>query len=252
MDMPNDPHNTRNISKFFDSPDTHADPFGVSRSYDRAYRRAERIVAAVFLATKHLPNSEPLSVSARIAATKILELLISFQGASVDNDSAYSISIRASVRYLISLLRMLTVSGFVSMKNTGVLTGALDELCSFLESAQHSSFSEATSFSRDDFRDVDRDTVMDIKDKRTLKDSTRERHGSHVSNISATGREPNVRSQNILGILRSGREFGIADIASNLPEYSKKMIQRELADLVVAGKVKREGLKRWSRYSIVS
>lgn len=248
--MPNEHQNPKSISRFFETSDRHADPFGANRSYDRAYRRAERIVGAIFLATKHVPNTEPLSISARAAATRILELLVSFQGEVGDADSAYSVSIRATVRYLISLLRMLTVSGSVSMKNTTVLIGALDELCSFLASAQHSSFSEAMAFSREDFLDVDRGNLMDIKDKRAIKDSRREKDVSKTSNTSALERGANVRSQNILGILRSGKEFGIADIASNLPEYSTKMIQRELAELVMAGKVKKEGLKRWSRYSI--
>ena len=250
--MPSDSHNSKSISRFFGTSDVHADPFGANRSRERGYRRAERIVGAVFLATKHLPISESLSVSARMAATHILELLVSFQGETNDLDSAHSISIRASVRYLISLLRMLTIAGSVSMKNTTILIGALDELCAFLDSSKYSSFSEAASFSREDFLDVDPGTLMDIKDKRVLKDSKKYKDVSDMSdNSKKTARGATVRSQNILGILRSGPEFGIADIASNLPEYSKKMIQRELAELVAAGKVKKDGLKRWSRYSII-
>jgi len=252
MDTTNDSNNSKSISRFFDTLDTHADPFGADRSRDRAYRRAERIVGAVFLATKHLPVSEPLNVTTRAAGTRVLELLISFQGESGDADSAYSISIRAAVRYLISLLRMLSIAGSVSMKNTTVLTAALDELCAFLASAQHSSFSEAASFSREDFLDVDRRNLMDIKDRRIIKDNIGGKSVSKTSDTSVIARGANVRSQNILGILRSGRELGIADIASNLPEYSKKMIQRELAELVSLGKVKKEGLKRWSRYSILN
>jgi hypothetical protein len=59
-----------------------------------------------------------------------------------------------------------------------------------------------------------------------------------------------LRSQTILDILRTGGSLGIKDIAANLPEYGEKTIQRELVTLVSQGKVKKLGLKRWSRYSI--
>jgi DNA-binding HxlR family transcriptional regulator len=52
-------------------------------------------------------------------------------------------------------------------------------------------------------------------------------------------------------VLRSQGELGIKDVVSNLPEYSEKMIQRELAELVAAGRVKKTGLKRWSRYTYI-
>ena len=61
----------------------------------------------------------------------------------------------------------------------------------------------------------------------------------------------NGRTQAILEVLRTGGELGIRDVASQLPEFSEKMIQRELAALVEKGTVKKLGEKRWSRYAIV-
>jgi DNA-binding HxlR family transcriptional regulator len=40
------------------------------------------------------------------------------------------------------------------------------------------------------------------------------------------------------------------EYAYNLPEFSEKMIQRELAALVQEGVVMKQGEKRWSRYSL--
>jgi DeoR/GlpR family transcriptional regulator of sugar metabolism len=59
-----------------------------------------------------------------------------------------------------------------------------------------------------------------------------------------------VRTQSILEILKTSGSMGIKDICSNLPEYSEKMIQRELSELVEVGTVQKTGLKRWSRYSV--
>lgn len=53
-----------------------------------------------------------------------------------------------------------------------------------------------------------------------------------------------------MDILKFGGILGIKDIASNLPQYSEKMIQRELASLVQKGFVQKTGAKRWSRYQV--
>jgi hypothetical protein len=250
MDGANQPDTSRNISRFFDTFDSHANPFGANRSADRAYRRAERIVAGVFLATKHLPAGDPLSTSARQASVRILEILISPGGEITETDSVQAASVRASVRYLISLLRMLSIAGSISMKNTGVLITALDEFCVFLDSAQRSSLSDSVSLSREDFLSVDPPQLKDITDKRVVRDKIMTTRVHNASDKPRSDMATSVRTQNILGILRTGRDLGIADIAANLPEYSTKMIQRELLELVSAGKVKKQGLKRWSRYSL--
>jgi len=59
-----------------------------------------------------------------------------------------------------------------------------------------------------------------------------------------------ARANQILDILKLGGALGIKDIAANLPQYSEKMIQRELANLVVTRSVEKAGEKRWSKYRI--
>lgn len=47
-----------------------------------------------------------------------------------------------------------------------------------------------------------------------------------------------------------GGWLSITEIKETLPDWSAKIIQRELQALVLAGKVKRIGEKRWSRYAV--
>mgnify|MGYP001611693170 FL=1 len=58
------------------------------------------------------------------------------------------------------------------------------------------------------------------------------------------------RAEHILGVLGSKEKLGIKDIVSHLPEYSEKMIQRELKGLVALGRIKKTGSKRWSMYTL--
>jgi hypothetical protein len=249
MDNQRDIQSSGGISRFFDKSSARTG-LSLNQSVDRLYRRAERIIAGLFLATNHVAPSESLRVEVRRAGLELLEHALSLRDEMRAPQSEHVSAFKASARYLISLLRMLTISGFLSMQNSTVLIEAIEDLGNFLTLAQNSPLSETVSFSKQDFLDINPEFIKDIKDNRNLKDKTEIRDGGKASDISTTKRTLDVRKQGILEILRTGGELGITDISSNLPEYSTKMIQRDLAELVALGQVKKAGLKRWSRYSL--
>jgi hypothetical protein len=161
-----------------------------------------------------------------------------------------------TIRHLISLVRILSVSGFTSTQNTATMIEALDELGNFLTASQRSVLSENVTITRDELVDVHvvssaQKTFPRIRRDReiTLKDNS-DSSDMHVSNKGVAKGDVSVRIQSILDILSSGGSLGIKDIAANLPEYSEKMIQRELLELTSQGKIRKTGLKRWSRYAI--
>lgn len=248
MDGQKDSPRDTGISRFFDGVD-HVHPFVSNQLANRAYRRAERIVAGLFIATNHLAADEVVRIALRAGGIKILEEILALKNELRAPGSSILSSVRASLRYLISLLRMLGVSGSISPQNMSILITALDDLALFLESAQSSPLSESVLFSRQDFIDVS-PAVRDIKDKDSVKDM-KEKDVRQVSNKGGEQSSSNVRQKSILEVLGNGGDFGIPDIASHLPEYSTKTIQRDLGELIAEGRVKRLGLKRWSRYSLV-
>jgi hypothetical protein len=119
--------------------------------------------------------------------------------------------------------------------------------------SQRSTLAEQVSFSRDDLippvqaiyrtstgRNIER-AVSKPKAHNIVKDTNVHKN---------TKQSDEGRSGRILDILRMGGELGIKDIATNLPQYSEKMIQRELAELVESKLVLKVGEKRWSRYRV--
>lgn len=52
------------------------------------------------------------------------------------------------------------------------------------------------------------------------------------------------------GLKTRGGWLSIKEVNEIMPEWSAKIIQRELQSLVLNGKVRRVGEKRWSRYSV--
>jgi hypothetical protein len=59
------------------------------------------------------------------------------------------------------------------------------------------------------------------------------------------------RGDVIASVLATAGKLGIRSIGEQLPAFSAKMIQRELAALVAEGRVSKTGEKRWSEYELI-
>lgn len=241
------------ISKFLDNRGIRTNPFGSNVSGDRAYQRAERLVAALHLLTNHISTGEPSREATRRAGIRLLSRVLDLRDEMRSPGSSRFQIVLGSIRELISLVRTLCISGFVSHHNAEIVAESLDELGNFLLVAQRSTLSESIVLNKSDLVSggSDRASLSDIKDTSDIKDRK-----SSVSteimqqDLSNTSTELARREAGIMEVLRSKGQLGIKDICSNLPEYSEKMIQRGLARLTAQGKVKKVGSKRWSRYSL--
>lgn len=247
------------IEGFFQRTPLKTDPFAGNRSAERVYARSERIVAALYLLTNHIHESEPLRSSVRVHALSLLDVVLSIRDGMRSPESAEIVSLRSLIRLLISLVRMLVVSGSISSQNAEIMVESLDELGNFITTSQRSTLSENISFSREDLdvagslighQGTSQKAIKDIKDTGDIKDNRSLKDTSSLSVIKSSS-DLSHRRRSILEVLGSGRELGIRDISSNVPQYSEKMIQRELVELVALGFVKKTGFKRWSRYSIL-
>lgn len=241
------------FSKVLDSP-LQTNPFGRNRSGDRMYRRAERLIAAVFLMTNHMSTEEPLRVEVRQVATSILSKTLACKDELRSVSSPPVLEFQVAIRHLISLTRLLVFGGFLSAQNADVVVSAADDLGNYVATASKSALSESIVVSRDDLIDVPdthkgQNKGQGIKDIHKVRDITNPSFISVPDNSSAA--PMSSRRAGIVGILRASGELNIKDIAANLPEYSEKTIQRELNALIQQGLIKRAGLKRWSRYSLV-
>ncbi|MBI2610565.1 hypothetical protein HYW60_01345 [Candidatus Kaiserbacteria bacterium] len=239
------------LTRFLDSTLIRTDAFGHNISGDRVYRRAERIAAAVHLITNHIPEGEPARVASRRAAIELLSSILSLRSELRSAESKLLIDAEGQVRKLISLVRLLAVSGRVSIQNADALVAALDELGVALTTSQRSGLSESVLLSKEDFAigaGYPAEAVSDTLGRRKMqrvKDKSEERRKVSDSSIHMR-----ARAEEIIGVLGSRGQLGIKDIAANLPAYSEKMIQRELKQLVAGGRVKKVGAKRWSTYTL--
>lgn len=234
-----------------------SNPFGNNISAEKAYRRAERIAAALYLLTKHVSDKEPLRPSARAAGQKLLKDILELRsGFRLDAGASDTSRLHAHVRETISIAQLLAIAGYISRENADMVTRALEELSQFVDVSGTTQLAERIIFTREDLL-IDQTIRMPARSQ----DTPAVRPG----NINATGAQEkdNVRKGPIgtrdnmssrklaiLDVLRDGKKMGIRDIASFVVGVSEKTVQRELAALISDGVLKKEGEKRWSRYFI--
>jgi hypothetical protein len=236
------------FSRFIEAQQLRTDPFGKNRAAERLYRRVERLCAALYLLTRHISEDEPLRLEIRSESIGLLEKVLRMRDEMRVSESRPVEAFEVSVRRLISLVRILTAAGRISFQNADVVIGALDELTVFVISSKRSNLSETVVIEREDIvGDAsplrDQKYLKDVRDtRRSIKDSPDK---TDTLDTSASS-----RAQGIVSILRGTGALGIKEIAARLPDYSEKMIQRELAALVKNGQVKKEGFKRWSKYAL--
>lgn len=72
-------------------------------------------------------------------------------------------------------------------------------------------------------------------------------HGAYIM----SDRKKKDRRDTIIQSLSLRGTMSIKDIAEMLPDCGEKTIQRELFSLIQEGVIKREGERRWSRYSLI-
>ena len=265
MDNKKDIEKMSEIIKLFDLETSKINPFGDNRVAERAYRRAERISAAIYLLTSHLPDIDPLKIRVRFLAVNLLDGIIHIKDELRSQQSERALNFRSSNRQLVSLFRMLAIMGHVSFQNTEAVCGALEELQGFLISSQRSVLSERISFTKEDLLDVGSYTTRDEnpsyqtrspQNKKSSKDDLNTAHEEETLNptnkehVSMGSDGVSLRGRSIIDVLKGVGEVSIREIVSHLPEYSEKMIQRELVELVEKGLVSKSGLKRWSRYTL--
>lgn len=244
-DVQKETRDVSNVLSILDAHQVKTAPFGDNVSGENSYKRAERISAALHLITSHIPEEEPLRRLTRSKGLDLLSFILDLRSGLRAPASEKGQAVLALIRELISCVRLLAISGFISGQNAGAITEALDELGSLIVISQRSSLAEQFSISRTE--------LTPPSTHETVRSYAREQRPEIKKDVKdtqiKTGTED--RPQQILDILKFGGTLSIKDITVNLPQYSEKMIQRELLELVALGKIQKIGEKRWSKYSLV-
>lgn len=239
----------------------------------------ENVATALYLVTNHLKDTEPLKNKIRQISHEILEHMIHL------SDMSY-VHVESHTSHLHSLLRIASSAGLIAEQNVSILNNALQktlkDMQQYMKSLTNMSISlsdllyiepaseiieqQNVSDKSDTLESPERQALSETVSPRAIPRSvpTREmpkeipkmsfngvasmHQAFNTMNKASTGLSD--RQQIIIKELRNKGQLTVKDLAENIKGCSEKTIQRELLSLVGAGVLKKEGERRWSRYSV--
>lgn len=220
---------------------------GTSGLYMYVLKKLEKIVSATFLVTDLFPEKDILGEQLRSVSLDLV--------AKASRDQSLE-SIQGALIEFISLLNIAHQSGRCSDMNYSILKSEIDNLVQKIQKDIEGTFTLSKTF-------------FDAPEVAT--ESVREGHSAHVNvkqaqsntapdsqthNKRQTSRSDRVsikkheRQEKILKLIKDMKQAQVSDLSQKISGVSDKTIQRELGVLVEQGKVRREGQRRWSTYSL--
>jgi len=248
---------------------------GQNIEYNLIYKRFEKIVAALYLVTKHLSDTDPLKKNIRQKSVELLESINDMREESYATNFIAKDRAESASKYIGSLLNVSAQAGVISSTNvdiidteftkainlfgqTALTNGEDGEIDARSYGINHSTKSNIGIGERA-FSNVSNERGFSIKDKDINIIGQNKTHGIKRNNeternLSDTkvSLKPRKKSRRefILSVISQKGEVTIKDISSVFKGCSEKTIQRELISLVNDGVVLKEGERRWSKYSL--
>ena len=216
--------------------------------YNNIFKKTEKIVSVIFYIIAHIEDNKKTDVHTSQLSKTALET----HQTALGSLNLYEHEAKTGLEPLIMSLVGLDSAVAIAAAG-GVVSAELKHLLdSEIDSVQRNI--------RNHFTSTDAPPILATLDPTPAvpakKRMSRQRRPRVPSNDLSSG-APTVyrslpdRAERIKTVLEAAGEASIKDISEVITDCSEKTIQRELNSLIDNGLVKREGERRWSRYSLV-
>jgi predicted transcriptional regulator len=211
------------------------------------FKKTEKITAAIYLVSGLLKDEEPMKWELRDRGMDLISSSFTASSSIPGDKNAVIQSIFSAALETISILNVAKVSNLISEMNHVLLVREIDGIVSLLrERLIHNAESAGYVLSESFFKTPNLVTSgfkPDIrKDSKSIDGLSRAK--------SDTAGKKSKRQESIVNILKTQSNLTIKDFSKVIRDCSEKTIQRELLDLVQKGVIKKEGERRWSKYSL--
>jgi hypothetical protein len=143
-----------------------------------------------------------------------------------------------------STLRIASASGFIAPDALAVVANEIDTVLRGLKTYIH------TNSNPEDLMFSGSYPSMYTQEVVTPSRVQRKKEEGSAPAVKSAASTSNDRRERIKTILEAKKEATIKDISEIITDVSEKTIQRELNAMIEENLVKRQGERRWSRYSI--
>ncbi len=221
-------------------------------SFGYLYNKSEKIATALYMITNFMSVEEPLKWQIRDNSLNFLNSIMSLNRASL---SSRGLVMSEAYGYLFQIKALFNIaykSGFISNMNYEIVNKELSDLANYLlEDDANKASIESPLFNKAFFAETEVKGQISEKNpasKTDIKDKDDKRHHHKGSSHSIAGLSD--RRSKILAVIKDKKEVTIKDISILVSGCSEKTLQRELLGMVSDGLLKKEGERRWSKYSI--
>ncbi len=208
------------------------------------HKKTEKLISALYLLTSFFSDLEPMKWRLRELGSKLLSVKES----------------RSLVQEIMSLLTVSKNAGLISDMNHEIIhrefgnllpkTESLGEMLKKIETYEEPQVIKEVPNKPEEksvTNYLPRPSELHVFKDRPVREVVK----SESLKDGAVALKKNGRQSAILNLLKKKPEIMIKDITPHIEGVSEKTIQRELLSLVKDGILKKEGEKRWSRYSLV-
>lgn len=245
------------------------------------FKKTERLASAIYLLTSFLSDNEPIKWKMRDAAARLLSYSINLSNQGHRNRADAMNNFTAVSFEIVSLLEAANISELFSPMNCAIIKFEIEkniELVELKERNLNAKFLLSKNFfetndgllsglnegGRTNQNSDIKDTEKNIDQNSSKKQNQEENFGKGQINIKDIKKEVKDTSVNkghiikdkdkryevIINLLKKTKEISVKDVSSIVSDCSEKTIQRELLSLVDKGVLKKEGERRWSKYSL--
>lgn len=229
------------------------------------FKKTEKITAGIYLVSGLLKDDEPMKWELRDHGMELMSSSFMASSNVPGDKNAVIQSLFTAALETISLLNVARISGMISDMNHSLLVSEIDNIVGMLrdrlaESAENAGYVLSENF----FKTPD---LFSSGFKMGNRVSGRSdvvgsnRHDSRFMNNesgkttlpqghSNTQVKKSQRQEMIITVLKAQSDLTIKDFSKVIKDCSEKTIQRELIELLKLGIIKKEGERRWSRYSL--
>ncbi|PJE73283.1 MAG: hypothetical protein COV00_00645 [Candidatus Tagabacteria bacterium CG10_big_fil_rev_8_21_14_0_10_40_13] len=204
--------------------------------------RVQKITGAVYRVTELLSEKEPLRWKIRQGSLEILTDLISLSEKD-DLEKNHGLEkIESQITKLIVFFSLLSGNNSISGFNFEVLKEEYDSIRKSINQEKQSEFL-GKLFTRNNLGL----SVALESPKKNKNDNGQSNGQANEQNV----RFAKARKDKIFNIVKTKRQINVSDLSADFPECSEKTLQRDLLEMVNKGLLKKEGEKRWRRYTLI-
>ena len=228
--------------------------FSNEGQFSYPYRKTERIVTALYMVTDFLSDNEPIKLQVRNKSTLLLPLMIDLKHKHKLLREQTVENFKLALLEISSLLETSVFVGYISEMNYHLLKKEfiyLVEMVTPLKNDLHDFSLPSSLFNVGAALPAQKKLPTESKnDTKILKDISKGQTIKDSSIFSIIAKKRTNRRETILNLVKMKNVINVKDVSEVIKNCSEKTLQRELLGLAKRGVLKKEGERRWSKYSL--